>query len=464
MQAGSLTKKNPFVIAKLPIIIVTAIAFAVGTSILGFSLTSARAAHVAGNGRLVRWGSQSSGSQSSGSQSSGSQFSGARPWGSADIPTGNQKGYSVAVSGKTAVVATPGLANDAGAAYIYEQAAKSSSWHLAATLHDPRKVAHDEYAWAVAISSTKAGTYVAIGGNDTNGRRDLVYIYQGSGRSWHLQATIADIGKTSQDMFGDAIAISGQVLVVGASCVNQNIGDTYVLVRFGSVWRLQAHFPDPTPGQRESFGQSVSISGYTVLVGSNNAAYVYSRGAGNHWAKTATIANPSAANDLFGLSVALSGKMAIVGAPEDIQGEGATYVFTLSGKKWVRRQKLTTFPGVFGGEFGWSVALTGSELAIGMPIFGTVTCGTALVFRESGGKWVPQVQMKNPKCTQGDKFGFSVAATGTAGVFGAPYTNKNQGAAYLLPLSKGTKPAAAARSARHQSARYQSARYQSARY
>jgi hypothetical protein len=130
--------------------------------------------------------------------------------------TADCAGFSVAASGDTAVVAAPGTKKKAGAAgvfkFVYLRVGvqpERVAWTREASLPDPRNISDDEYAWATAVSSTKSATYIAIGGNDNNGQRDFVYIYEGSGKTWHLQAKIGDPGTSFADMFGDSLAMSG---------------------------------------------------------------------------------------------------------------------------------------------------------------------------------------------------------------------------------------------------------------
>ena len=98
---------------------------------------------------------------------------------------------------------------------------------------------------------------------------------------------------------------------------------------------------------------------------------------------------------------------------------GAAYVYHLSGTTWSQQQELTE-PG--GGEFAWAVAMSGSELLVGMPIGGQPDCGTAFAYKLSGTQFTMQQPIADPdeSCTSSDKFGYSVALTSTFGVFGAP--------------------------------------------
>jgi hypothetical protein len=347
--------------------------------------------------------------------------------------TGNQQGFSVAISGNVAVTSAPGVQDDAGVAYIWLHQGGAQHWRKVATLPDPRHAKDDYYAWAVAASSTKSGTYLAIGGNDNNGKRDRVYIYTGSGTSWHLQATIDDPGTSYKDMYGDNLAISPSTLVVGASCGPRNSGAAYIYHHQGSRWVLQDSIHNPLGLAENFFGQAVAVSGNRVMIGAVGWAYVYTH-TSKGWKKTAVITNPGSSNDSFGQSVALSGTgtVGVIAAP-GVPPAGAAYVYHLSGTTWSRKQKLTE---AGGGEFAWAVAMSGSELLVGMPIGGKPNCGAAFAYRLSGTKFVLQKEIADPDstCTSGAKFGYAVALTSTYGIYGAPGADKGHGTNYELPL------------------------------
>jgi hypothetical protein len=356
-------------------------------------------------------------------------------WGTASTAgsVGNQQGFSVSISGNIAVAGAPGARQDAGFASFWEHEGEES-WIKVATLPDPRHAKHDYYAWAVAVSSTKSGTYIAIGGNDNNGKPDRVYIYTGSGKSWHLQATIDDPGTSYKDMYGDNLAISPSTLVIGASCGPRNSGAAYIYHHEGSRWVLQDSIHNPLNLAENFFGQAVAVSGNRVMIGAVGWVYVYTYTSGHGWKRTATIANPGPSGDSFGQSVALSGSgtTAVIAAP-GTPPVGAAYVYHLSGTTWSRGQKLTESGG---GEFAWDLAMSGSELLVGMPIGGKPNCGAAFAYKLSGSHLVLQKEITDPdkSCTSGAKFGYAVALTGTYGVFGAPGTNNGNGANYEVRI------------------------------
>ncbi len=76
-------------------------------------------------------------------------------------------------------------------------------------------------------------------------------------------------------------------------------------------------------------------------------------------------ASDGAMNDQFGLSVAISGSTALVGAFEKNSGTVAAYVFVQSGSTWSQQAELTDSPGAINDSFGVSVAVSGSTALVG---------------------------------------------------------------------------------------------------
>jgi len=218
----------------------------------------------------------------------------------------------------------------------------------------------------------------------------------------------------------------------------------------------------------DQFGNSVSVSGDTVVVGAPGessstlgvnstpndratnagAAYVFVR-SGTTWTQQAYL-KPAAvgtnqAGDQFGWSVSVSGDTVAVGAPgEDsntlgvnstpndasVAGldSGAAYVFVRNGTTWTQQAYLKASNTAKGDQFGWSVAISSNIVVVGAPAssdFSLNSPGGAYIFARSGTTWT-QSGYLTPSAVGttavGDQFGFSVAidsATGL-GLVGAP--------------------------------------------
>jgi hypothetical protein len=167
----------------------------------------------------------------------------------------------------------------------------------------------------------------------------------------------------------------------------------------------------------------------------------------SHRAATAKVHGPRQLKELvsstpwvgddFGWSVAISGSTAVVGAPYANLYTGAAYIYTDSGGTWTQTATLTASDAAAGNEFGRSVAISGSTVAVGSPSTSTNT-GTAYIFTDSGGTWTQVADLSDPAALEGDKFGYSVVTSGSLVVVGADGTAFGQGAVYVYTDDGGT--------------------------
>jgi len=204
------------------------------------------------------------------------------------------------------------------------------------------------------------------------------------------------------------------------------------------------------------FGLSVAVAGDTAVVGANledaggffntGAAYVFTR-SGSSWSEQAKlVASDAAAVDRFGSSVAVSGETVVVGAShEDAGGSdaGAAYVFTRSGSSWSEQAKLVASDAEAGDLFGRSVAVSGETVVVGAwgEDAGGAGAGAAYVFTRSGGSWSEQAKLTASDAQANDQFGYSTAVSDETVVVGADAEDEggsNAGAAYVFTRSGGS--------------------------
>src|ERR1041385_4977272 len=76
----------------------------------------------------------------------------------------------------------------------------------------------------------------------------------------------------------------------------------------------------------------------------------------------------------YGLSVAISDNIAVVGAPVSFlwwlgsgPTNGAAYVYAKTDAGWVLQQKLVASDSVPGDEFGYAIAMAGDTIVVGAP-------------------------------------------------------------------------------------------------
>jgi hypothetical protein len=212
----------------------------------------------------------------------------------------------------------------------------------------------------------------------------LVYARSASG-AWSEQQRLIPSDGAAGDAFGYSVWIDGDTAIVGAfrddTVKGPDSGSAYVFVRNGTTWTQQAQLRANDGVNADGFGVSVALDGDLALVGAyreDNAggtdagsAYVFVRGPDGTWIQVQKlVASDGAAADGFGRSVAVSGETLVVGASMDDTPVGAdtgsVYVFGRSGgTAWQQRQKLTTADIAAGDEFGLSVAIDGNTLVAG---------------------------------------------------------------------------------------------------
>ena len=367
-----------------------------------------------------------------------------------DGAAAGELGYSVAVSGDTAVVgAIEGAGN--GSAYVFLRS--GGTWAFQQKLTDPDGASEDWFGISVAVS----GDTAVVGDRPNNAGAAFVFLR--SGGIWTLQQKLTAPDGATGDHFGTSVAVSGDTAVVGAYeddiDANAVAGSAYVFLRSGGAWTLQQKLTAPDGAAYDSFGRSVAVSGDTAVIGAHfddvgananaGSAYVFLRSGGT-WALPQKLTAPDgAADDQFGISVAVSGDTAMVGAwLDDIganAGAGSAYVFLRSGGTWALQQKLTAPDGATGDVLGWSVAISGDTAVAGAYLDDVGTndnAGSAYVFLRSGGTWALPQKLTAPDGATNDNFGISVAISGDSAVVGAYLddvgANANAGSAYVFEV------------------------------
>ena len=225
-------------------------------------------------------------------------------------------GSSVSISGDTIVVGsvqedsnqttiTNGTTNagngasNSGAAYVFRRT--GNIWLNEAYLKAPNAESADQFGWSVSIS----GDRILVGANSessnqstiTNGTTNAgngasqsgaVYVFRRTGTTWTNEAYLKAPNPDNIDLFGNSISISGSVAVISATLEASNqttitngptasannssagSGAAYVFRRRGTTWVNEAYLKAPNAEAGDEFGNSVSISGDTIVVGTQN--------------------------------------------------------------------------------------------------------------------------------------------------------------------------------------------------
>jgi hypothetical protein len=179
------------------------------------------------------------------------------------------------------------------------------------------------------------------------------------------------------------------------------------------------------------FGNSVAVSGSTVVVGARGEiantlvfaghAYVFDATDGS---LITTLTSPNAqAGGNFGASVSISGSTVVAGAPSETANAlvfaGHAYVFDASTGSLIA--SLTSPYAQARGDFGFSVSISCSAVVVGASgetANGQTVAGHAYSFDATTGFLTTTLTSPNAQANGG--FGSSVAVSGTTVVVGAP--------------------------------------------
>lgn len=309
----------------------------------------------------------------------------------------------------------------------------------------------DAFGYAVSISGD-ALIVGAVRDRDRGLWTGAAYVYRLEESTWVEEQKLTASDAIQEDAFGCAVAIDGDVAVVGARWnddAGMSSGSAYVFRFDGNVWAEEQKLLASDGTAFDEFGESVSVSGDVVVVGAHfdgdageraGSAYVY-RFDGNAWIEEQKlVAGDAAASDQFGESVSVSGDVVVVGAPRGdgaAVDTGAAYVFRFDGSAWSDEQKLSAGAGEWRDEFGWSVAVSGNVAVAGTPLDGVAdntSSGSATVYRFDGSAWTEEQTLVASDPAVAGWLGKSVALHGDVIVAGAPFDNGTEyhsGAAYV---------------------------------
>lgn len=364
---------------------------------------------------------------------------------------GDAFGWSVGLSGDTLVVGAyqedsnaTGVNGDqsndkvarAGAAYVFVR--EGTNWVQQAYLkasNTTNTVEGAGFGWAVAVSRdtiavgavAESSSAIGVNGNQTDTNASYsgaVYVFVRNGTNWTQQAYLKASnlggrlpGQPFGDLFGHALSLSGDTLVVGAFQEDSNAtgvngnqsnesapdsGAANVFVRDGTNWTQEAYLKPSNTDAGDRFGISVGISADTAVIGS--------------WAEG-------------------SGATGINGNDSDNRaaGSGAAYVFVRDGTNWTQQAYLKASNTGPGDAFGRAVAISGNTIAVGAyqedsnatGIGGNQTnnsssdSGAVYVFTRDGTNWSQQAYVKASNTGAGDWFGYPVSLSGDTMVVGA---------------------------------------------
>jgi len=355
-------------------------------------------------------------------------------------PTGGESfGLAVAIDGANVVGGSHRddvTAANSGAAHYFDLAGATPET-VAQTFATPGPSLNDQFGDSVAVS----GTFLVVGSRyDDTGAPDagIALVYDlASGTPSVPIATLENPSPSNNDFFGDSVAISGSLVAVGSrldDATSLDAGRVYVYDLAGPTPAVPIHIienPDTTVGGL--FGGAVAMSGNRLVVGARGndpsdagSVYVFDLAGASPTVPEATLPNPDpASGDRFGDAVAISGNRVVVGTPRDDAAginAGRAYVFDLTAPVPATPVLFVDNPDPPQGNYAEAVAISGQRVAVAGTLHVVAAQNAGAVFIHdltAANPAVPSLTLNNPFPAFGDRFGSSVSLSSTRVLVGA---------------------------------------------
>ncbi|MDQ2669538.1 MAG: choice-of-anchor B family protein [Gemmatimonadota bacterium] len=352
-----------------------------------------------------------------------------------------QGNYSSAVAaGPNEVFVGEPLNNYApGAVYVYSRG-NNGKWSRAAVLNSSKPENLDRFGRALALD----GTTLLVGATSTNDQKGGAFVFtRDRSGAWREAAALAAPDGVEGDAFGRVVALEGDVALITAAGRDSARGAVYVYRRSGTTWRPDGVLRGDDAQPNDGFGQALAIVGERVIVGApqkdsaQGAAYVFRRDASGSWTQEGKL--PARGLDkrfMFGSAAAAHGGELYVSAPRANNFTGTVFVFRYdtAGSRWAQVGQLQPFETGF-AMFGSSIEFDGNTAFIGAPAAGRFEGRIYRLERDSAGNWgsATVIAPKTPARQSG--YGAALALAGRHGVIGMPGADFGAGEAVLVSLA-----------------------------
>ena len=374
-------------------------------------------------------------------------------------------GWSVAVEGQSVVVGSlldDATAADSGSAHVFDLSSATPTVPLLTLDHPQPSQAH-QFSGALAISNGLVLVGSRLDSVDGISRAGAVHLYDLNGSTPQtVSLTIENPHPREGVQFGYALDLDGQKAVIGAwldtPAAVPTAGSAYVYdLSSATPTEPAVTLLEPSPQPIEEFGYSVAINGDTVVATSRfdnvstDYAFVYDLASATPESSIQTLENAiPGSQDRFGFAVSVDRNLMAVGAPlEDdaVLDGGAVYVYDLSTGSPVFVTRLFSPSPASADQFGVSVSVSGSRIAVGATRddTGAANSGSVFVFdMASGTPDVPVFSIHNPTAAIDDAFGNAVDLDGDDLAVAAAADDiaaEDSGSVYLFDLSSATPTA-----------------------
>lgn len=291
-------------------------------------------------------------------------------------------GHSVSIYGDSLLVGAIGDDDgglDAGAVYPFD--GQSGSWIEQAKLTASDSGPNDGFGHAISVWNNSAAVG-AVGDDEKAADAGAVYLFEFDQNQWVEDAKLLAPDGDALDAFGSSVSRSGTRVIVGAPGDDDqgpSSGSAHIFRFVAGSWQHEAKLIGSEVNGLEQFGHAVAIDGNVALIGAVGSypatAYVF-RFDGAAWVEEAQL-SPSGSvfesSNQFGASVSLVGNFALVGMSSGYRHPfgrtDAAFLFQYNQQQnqWVQVRKFEASDGGRDDLLGSAAAMHGSTILVGSP-------------------------------------------------------------------------------------------------
>ena len=278
----------------------------------------------------------------------------------------------------------PSPPNHAGTVHIFERA-EDGTFSETASVTSPTVTLGDGFGFALAVS----GNVMAVGAPKTEESRGAVYIFERTGDEWAETARLSAEGSESGDRFGSAVAVAGDAVLVGMPGERNGSGAVIVFRKGTAGWARSGIIAPGDLGQGDGFGSAIAARQDRVAIGAPG---------------------PLPWLSLFGGQQPRAGKAWVFGRTAD--------------GTWRSEGRLEAGDGAL--VFGTATLLAGEDVLVSSP-FAAQGVGAVVRFtRDASGAWAESGRIA--PSAPGSGFGITLALAGADLFVGTPMAGGTGGA------------------------------------
>jgi hypothetical protein len=266
--------------------------------------------------------------------------------------------------------------------------------------------------------------------------RGAIYIYERTAAGYQLEQRIPAPPMARCSAFGETLALSGDLLVVGGFRELRQVayyfaGTAYVYRRVApGNWMFVTELRPSIAYYGQSFGYDVATDGRRIIVGAHgeadgnnaNAGVLHVFSADDGFLTPRRIARAGAVNDFWGFQVEIDGDGVLATAFGDDKAAADSGAIIPIDANLVPGDLIKAAQPMASEYLGQALKLNGDTMIVGTPspsgVWG-VNLGAAYVFRRDGSQWTDAMRLSRDVGTASDRFGIQVALSGDMFVVGA---------------------------------------------